>query len=49
MAKRGIAMRVDRDLAEIIESFAKENDLSLREASKEVARTLKPKFKDVRF
>lgn len=49
MAKRGVAMRVDKDLAQIIEDFAKLNDLSLREASKEVARDLKTRARKVQF
>ena len=49
MVKRGKQMRVDKDLATIIEEFAKENNLSLREASKEIARTLKPKIMEIKF
>ena len=49
MAKRGISMRVDKDLAKIIEEFAKKNDLSIREASKEVAKTIKPGFNKLKF
>jgi len=49
MVKRGILMRVDKDLAKIIEDFAKKNELSMREASKEVAKTIKPGFNKVKF
>ena len=49
MANRARTMKVDKDLAKIIEDFAKKNELSLREASKEVARSLKPKMKELKF
>lgn len=40
----GVVKRIDKDLAEMIEKFAKKNDLKFRQASKEIAKFGKVKF-----
>lgn len=47
--RRGVTMKVDKDLAQIIEDLAKKNELSFREASREVAKDLKLKIGEVKF
>ena len=47
--RRGVTMKVDKDLAQIIEDLAKKNELSFREASREVAKNFKLKKSDIKF
>ena len=50
MAKgNGKPIRLDDDMKEIIERFAEENDLSRRQASKRLAKILKPRIKEFKL
>jgi len=42
--KRSNLVRIDVELEEMIKNLAKKNDISLREASREIARANKKKF-----
>jgi len=49
MGRAGRAMRIDKDLIKLIESVSKEEDITLREASRELAKELKIKSRRVQF
>jgi len=46
MVKSGQTIRIDNELAELIRETAKKNEMNIREASKEIARVIKPKIID---
>ena len=47
--RRGTTRKIDRDLADIIEEVVKKDELSFREASREIAKRLKLKKVNLKF
>ena len=49
MGRSGILMRIDKKLAELIERKAKEENVSIREASKDILKEMEARARKIKF
>ena len=49
MGSRGQIVRIDKELADMIRDTAQKNEMNMREASKELAKAMKPRIKETKI